>query len=247
MKLEELQDKHKGQLCFVVGAGPSLHFQDLQPLKKHVVIAVNSGILKVPDCDYFVSDDEGAATWNYYKETARKSKCIKLLYEAKLKKHVTHFDPEQVILFQHKTWYDLKTKKYLEGGGDMTKEAIAPIIGARTSLATALHFAYIMGCDPIVLLGADCCHRDGKRYFWQYPGEARAFQAGRGSLHFAADRGRLEGKPVDSHCVEFIDYWNQFAQANAGRANIIYASEGGILKCFPSMTLDEVLKAYREK
>ena len=111
MKLEELQNKHEGRLCFVVGAGPSLHFQDLQPLKKHVVIAVNSGILKVPDCDYFVSDDEGAATWNYYKETARKSKCIKLLYETKLKKHTAHFDPEQVILFQHKTWYDLKAKK----------------------------------------------------------------------------------------------------------------------------------------
>ena len=241
MRIEDFQDKHSGRMAFVVGSGPSLHFQDLSRLKEHIVFSVNSSILKVPDCDYFVSDDEGVTHWNYYKDTARKSNCVKLLYKNKLEKHCSLFPKEKVCLFAHKTWYDPTTKTYPEGGLNMTKDASLPIIGARTSLATAIHLAYIMGCNPIVMLGADCCFRDNKRYYWQYPGERQAFQIGKPNIVSGANKGRVDGKAVDNHCVDFLEYWRQFAVANAGKANIIYASEGGILKCFPTKTLAEVL------
>lgn len=247
MNLKDLQDKHKGQMGFVIGAGPSLHFQDVSPLKDYVTVATNSGILKVPDCDYYVTDDEGVVQWNYWRETARKSKAIKLLYETKLKNHASLFKPEDYLFFGHKTWYDPSTKKFPEGGLVMTKDAEAPIIGARTSLASAIHWAYIMGCDPIVLLGADCCYRGNKRYFWQFPGETRAFQYNGQPVWSTPNKGKKDGQPVDSHCVDFLEYWRQFAEVNKDIANIIYASEGGILKCFPSMTLKESLQKYGER
>lgn len=247
MKLEDLQNKHAGQMAFVIGAGPSLHFQDVSPLKDYITLTTNSGILKVPDCDYYVTDDHGVSTWNYWRDTARQSRCIKLLYETKLKEHVAHFRKEEVLFFGHKTWFDPKTKSYPEGGLVMTKEAAKPIIGARTSLATTIHWAYIMGCDPIVLLGADCCYHGNKRYFWQFPGETKAFQMNGQHVFSTPNRGKKEGQPVDMHCVDFLDYWRQFADINKETANIIYASEGGILKCFPIMTLPEVLEKYKDR
>lgn len=246
MNITDFQDKHLGKMAFIVGAGPSLHFQDLEPIKKHVVFSVNSSILKVPDCDYYVSDDEGVSHWNYFKDTARKSKCIKMMYKAKLEKASAIFAPEQVCFFGHKTWYDPVKKEYPEGGLIMTRDASLPIIGARTSLASAIHLAYIMGCGPIVMLGADCCFRDGKRYYWQYPGERQAFQVGKPNILSGANKGRVDGQAVDNHCVDFLEYWRQFAEVNKN-VDIIYASEGGILKCFPTMTLQEVIEKYGDK
>jgi len=246
--LKSLENKHKGKLGFVIGAGPSLHFQDVTPLEDYVTITANSGILKIPDCDYFVSDDQGVRVWNYYRDIARDSRCAKILFKNKLSDAVDHFRREEVYLFGHKTWYSPSEKKYYPDGLVMTKDADAPIIGARTSQASAVHWAYIMGCDPIVLLGCDCCYDSySKRYFWQFPGETKGFQYNGRPVFAKADKGRKNGKPVDTHCIEFIEYWKQFAKTNKSRANIIYASEGGVLDCFPKMTLKEVLERYGDR
>ena len=247
MNLKDLEDMHKGKLGFVVGAGPSLHFQDVEPLSNYVTITANSGILKIPDCDYFVSDDEGVRHWNYYRVTAKNSKCTKLLYRAKLGDHIGHFKPEEVLLFDHKSWYEPSKRAWKEGGGTMTKDAEAPIIGARTSLATGLHWAHIMGCDPIVLLGCDCCYKGRNRYFWQFPGETKGYQMNNRPVFSTPNRGLKKNKPVDNHCVDFLEYWKKLAEEAKGVANIIYASEGGILDVFPSMTLVEVLEKYGDR
>lgn len=246
-ELKDLENKHEGEMGFVIGAGPSLHFQDVSDLINYVTITANSGILKIPDCDYFVSDDQGIRSWNYYSDTAKKSRCLKILYKNKLSDSLKHFRKGEVVLFNHKTWYDPRKKKYYEDGLVMTKDAEAPIIGARTSLATAVHWAFIMGCDPIVLLGCDCCYKGNKRYFWQFSGERKGFQTNGMPIYSTPNRGSRVGKPVDDHCVDFLSYWSQFAEINRDRANIIYASEGGILNCFPKMKLDEVLREYRDR
>ena len=247
MDLKDLQNRHEGAMGFVVGGGPSLHFQNTEPLSNFVTIGVNSGILKVPNCDYFLSDDIGARAYNYYQTTAKDSRSIKLLYEDKLKNETKHFRQEEVIFFKHKWWYSPETKTKNLAGLEMTKEANAPIIGARTSAASAVHFLYIMGCDPIVLLGCDSCYKKGKRYFWQFPGEPKAFRLNGQPVFSSPNRGTRKGERVDSHCCDFDDYWRQFATQNAGRANIIYASEGGIIDCFPIMTLEDVISKYGDR
>ncbi len=244
-ELKHLSNIHEGSMAFVIGSGPSLHFQEISPLKDYVTITVNSSILKVPNSDYFVSDDEGIQNWNYYKETLKNSSCVKLLYKQKLSSSVKHLD--NVLLFDHKTWYDARARKYCEGGIDMSKNPNDPIIGARTSLATAINWAYIMGCSPIVLLGADCCYYERYRYFWQFPGEKKAIPLNNQKIHSFPDKGKRDGKGIDTHCDDFIKYWDQFAHANKNKVDIIYASEGGILKCFPSMKLIEVLEKYKDR
>jgi hypothetical protein len=129
----------------------------------------------------------------------------------------------------------------------MTKDAEKPIVGARTSMGSAVHFAYIMGCDPIVLLGCDCCYLQGKRYFWQFPNEPRAFRITHEPVFSTPNAGTFDGKQIDTHGRDFIIYWANFAEkaAQVG-VNIIDAS-GGVLTCFKKMTLPEVLKVYADR
>jgi hypothetical protein len=246
LDLKEIENKHKGSMAFIIGAGPSLHGVDVSPLKDYVTLTVNSGIMKMPDCDYFVSDDTAVREWSYYLQTARQSNCKKLLYGAKLKDAVSHFREEDVAFFTHKTWYQPSTKTKFEGGVTMTPSADDPIVGARTSMGTAIHLAYIMGCDPIVLMGCDCCYVGRNRYFWQFPGETKPIKKG-AKVFSTPNKGKIEDKPIDHHCYEFLDYWQDFADANEGKVEIIDTALQGLLKCFPKVAYEDVLKKFADR
>ena len=252
MELRELQDKYKDKTGFVIGAGPSLHFQDVEPLKEYVTIAVNSGLAKAPFCNYFVSDDIGVQHYNYYLQLLPDLTCIKLLYKDKLENHVCHLKRNEIVWFKHKWWYDPKNKKYNPTGLVLTKDAELPIVGARTSSGTAIHILYIMGCNPIILLGIDCCYgvnEPRKRYFWQYDGEYRVARITTHEPVFAfANKGFYKNTkyPIDSHGRDFLQYWDAFVQQNKSTPDLhIINASGGILEAFERMSLEKVLEKYR--
>jgi hypothetical protein len=105
-----------------------------------------------------------------------------------------------------------------------------------------------MGCDPIVLIGHDCCYEGTNRYFWQFPGESKAIQY-RGLVESSPNYGLSKGKPVDKHCIAYDLYWKHFAEVNPNAVNgrILYVSPTGILDTFPKRTLQEVLEQYKER
>ena len=251
-KLKNLQEKHNNRMIFVVGAGSSLHFENIDLLKDKIVIAVNSGLLKVPFCNYAIFDDWACSDWEWYTKVLPKLSCTKLLYRSKLEKYSSHLNKEEIIFFNHKCWYDPSTRSFCKGGLDLTKDPLLPFIGARTTTGTAVHLAYILGGggikNPIVLLGIDCCYsKERKRYFWEYPGEKRAVRVKNKPISWFADKGKIKGYPVDYHSVEFLSYWEDLAKATKDSdVNIINCS-GGILDVFPRMTLEEVIKKYGEK
>ena len=240
MKLSSLSDKHKGKPCFIIGAGPSLASQDLTLLKNHVTIAVNSGIVKGDFSNYFLTDDTDASNWSYFRIDLPKLNCISLLYKAKLGKCSNHI--KNKIWFDHKFWYVPPENKYYDEGLIFTKDPEKPIIGARTSTGSAIHFAYIMGCDPIVLLGCDCCYAGNKRYYWQFEGEKKPYRLDRRANFCAPTHGRIKGKPVDHHSLAFIEYFKNLARhAKEQNINIINAS-GGILDCFKREKYEDLLE-----
>ena len=207
MKLKDLQNKHKEEMAFIIGAGPSLHYENVNLLKDYVTIAVNSSVLKVPFCDYFVSDDEGIARWNYYMEDLKHLNCLCLLYEDKLKKLSSHLSEERIIFFKHKIWYDAYKKKKYPEGLILTNDE--PIIGARTSTGTAIHIAYIMGCNPIVLLANDCCYSGTKRYYWQFENEKKVRTVIKNNFSdFSFPSQVYEKHNMDQHCIDFLEYFN---------------------------------------
>lgn len=249
MHLRDFKNKHKGKLGFVVGAGPSLRHVETDSLKDYVVFTANSGLLKFPNCDYFVTDDAGVCSWNYWQVTAKQSKCIKLLYREKLQGYESIFRPEEVLFYDHVGWASPGPNGliYHKENVVMTDDPEKPIMGARTSAASAMHIAYIMGCDPIVLLGMDGCYEGRNRYYWQFPNQPKAVEYNN-RIFSSPNRGLLRDKPVDNHCVAYDLYWSHFAEMNPSlmQGKILNAS-GGIVEVFPRISLSEVLKTYGDR
>lgn len=235
MEFDDLKDIHKDQLIFLYGAGPSLHFTDTDPLQEHLSIAVNSGIIKDKKCNYFLSDDLAIRNWSYYIDLLSLD-CVKLLYKDKFEGHCS--DLSNVILFEHTWWYSPSTKEYNFDGLKLNRDG--PIIGSRTSMGSAVHMAYIMGCNPIVLLGNDCCLKDGKRYFWQYEGEEAPHRVK--GHHFSSGT-----QNIGFDQKAFTEYWYYFTRENKDiigtEVDIIDGSDSSF-DYLPKMTVEEILKKY---
>jgi hypothetical protein len=202
MHISDFKNKYNGEKVFVLGSGPSVHDLDLDTLKGHKVIAVNSAIAKYPDCDYFVSDDPDIMNWSYY-DILKESDCVKFLYKDRFKNICAKM--KNVVLYSHTWWYSPKGKKYNLDGLILTDDE--PIVGARVSMGSAVHIAYIMGADPIVLLGNDCKLKDGKRYYWQFDGEERQHRTDRRQFNNVTQNFGFSGP-------EFNEYWENFIEVN---------------------------------
>lgn len=243
--LEELRDKHKGQIGFAIGAGPSLHFRNLDLIKDKVTIAGNSGIVKATWCKYFIADDWDVSNWSYYHQDLLDSKCDILLYEENMKKYSSHLPEDRIYWFNHREGsYNKTTKKYTKESLKLTKDF--DIISARTVIGSAVHFLYIMGCNPIVLLGCDSSYSDNYRYFWQYDGEKKPHRLD-GKPVFCKPSIRLgKDKVTDTHGFEFLQYWNQIAEAAKEVDLKIYNASQGVLECFEKASIEDILKKYGE-
>lgn len=248
MDVVDLIDKfsHK-DIVFVVGAGPSLHWVDVKQIARFPIIAVNSAIMKFAYHDFdnlfFLADDIGVKNFNYFIHVLPKLNCISLLYKKKLERQANHLDPDSIVWFDHKWYYDPSSDKYNPQGLEMTKGE--PIIGSRTSSGSAVHFAHIFGAKTIVLLGMDCCYHGMKRYYWQFwDKKDQPYRLNGEKVFSFPNHGYYQGKPIDSHSSSFLHYWSALAkQADSQGINIINAS-GGILDCFKSMTVEQVLDTY---
>jgi len=246
LPVDELLDKHKGQMAFILGAGPSLRLHDMSSLDDYVTFTVNSSIVKKPDCDYFVTDDSASANWSWFRETAVNSRCTKFLHRAKLSERAYFFPEDEVVLYDHVSQHSPDFDPKSEEGYELTKDGY--IVASRTSVGSALHIAWLMGCDRIVLLGCDACYTDNKRYFWQFDGEPRPHRTDSRVVRYQPNRPSVENQQVDLHCLEFCKYWDKIAAANPGiQKRVLYVSEHGLVKSFPKTTLQQALKDFGDR
>lgn len=230
--LEEFNGIHKGRKCFIVGAGPSLHFQDISPLVNHVTITVNSGYLAFKEADYFITDDHATANWSYfYKDLKESTKTNVLLYEDKLKNSTKLFG-NRSVLFRHRKGYHI-TDKYEHNN------KINHICQARTSTGSAIHVAHIMGCSEIFLLGLDCCRIEGKRYFWQFRNNQPTRSDGIpiDNYHKTIENGTQS----DSDLKEIHKYWNNTGKLILNKCKVYNASGNSVLNTFPKVNLEDCL------
>lgn len=232
--LEEYNGALKGQPVFIVASGPSLYFQDLLLIEDRVTIAVNSGFLAVPDCNFFISDDHSVANWSYFFRDLREAKTEVLLYEDKLK-HVASLFGQRSVLYRHRTGYHV-TDVYSHD--DPTRR----IIQCRSSVGSAIHVAHIMGCSPIVLLGVDGRRLSGNRYFWQF--DRKRFGNPHRSDGFKTDgfkRVKNNGFESDEDLKSISDYWNSFGKQLLEKCEIYNASSFSNIQVFPKMRFEDAV------
>ncbi len=240
MRLPDFHNKHKGRLAFILGTGPSLHFEKLDGLGDFVTFAVNASVMKFRQADYFVSDYPGVMDWDYYHKTLPKFGGVSFLPRRQFGEFAYHL--KNVVFYDSKDWYDPLTKKLEPAGIRITDDPSLPIVSSRSSCGAAVHIAHLMGCDPIVLLGNDCCYTGEKAHFYNFPGEHKP-QRYRGHTAPFGRKTMIRGKTLDDDHREVIDYWQALGRANP-YINIINCATQGVLDCFPKMSLADVLARY---
>ena len=156
-----LLNKHKGKLCIILGAGPSLNdlcmssrFADITD---HVVISVNSAFMPLvkfeldPEKHYWVSNDTLCRRWSYWKDV-EKSNCTK------------------VVRNSWKKYREVMTNTFFFSPRPTLEGKVNPMdVGLcyPFSGVSALDLSLQLGCKKIILFGIDQNIIHGKHHFWQ--------------------------------------------------------------------------------
>ena len=234
--LEELcSQKPIEGFCFIIGSGPSLHFQDLGFLKDHTTITINAGFLRYPKAEFFLSDDQDSAGWDYFTEDLKNADTQVLLYEDKYRKfgdfkQCQKLFGDRLVGFQHRQGNYLT---YIYEHDDPKKRVWA----GRCSMISAVHVAYLMGFRKIVLLGADCVLHQGKRYFYEFPGQKKP----RRLKPFVQKRFRrkIRGYETESDLMEINDGWNLVSLNTENHCQIYNGSHLSVIRWFPKIDLEQ--------
>ena len=230
--LSEFIDKHKYQTGFVLGNGPSLRNFDSSKLESGITIAVNSSILKAPKADYYFSCDTGMVLWESWL-TLRNLKCDLILatndsfqcFESRIKGNVFDgIDPSRI--------------KYISRKKDNIFDLGNNLVHGSSSVHAAVHFAYVMGCSPIVLVGCDLKYVDGKKRFYDFPNQPKdklinpSYEKYRRPLSKDNPGGKIDGE-LSHH----IRKWNSF---DLKHIEILDASDSSLIR-FRKITIQEAM------
>ncbi|MHA2279379.1 MAG: 6-hydroxymethylpterin diphosphokinase MptE-like protein [Promethearchaeota archaeon] len=232
--LAEFNGQFSGRTCFIVGAGPSLYGIDLEPVRDHVVIAVNSGYVATPWADFFVSDDWSVAHWSYFFRDLRQSRTTALLYEDKLAKSAGWFG-DRSVLFRHQKGICIPDVYE----HDDPKKHIGE---TRTSVGTAIMIAHIMGCSPICLLGIDCMRKSGLRYFWQISPYLHNIPYRNDGVPIDRyKKCKIGGQINDYDLIDIKKTWSAFGEAINKKSTVYNCSKESVLGVFPKMELGDLV------
>ena len=211
--LEEFKGCHAGRPAAILGAGPSLRHLQPEWLDGFLVFAINSAFVKYPDCDYFVTADGRRPNhWSWHQ--LQHHKCT--------------------VMMTQLGWWQPNLAEWAGVPKDriVAFSNIEPLCSpANSSPHAAINIAIYMGCDPIILLGCDCCWTDDdKLHFYDYDGQPQD------PIILPYDRTRPVSRDpgtsvIDNNQKADIRVWGEIEQLNPGVA--ILNASGGMLDVFP--------------
>ena len=154
--LSLIRNIHKDKPIFIFGSGPSLDdYSDLNDITKHgISIACNASVMKLKRCDYFLFTDGTVPYLSYFDHAVSTSD--KVLICNHLEMDHIHSSIEKSYQFNRRG-DDPENRIF-------NVDDVELIIGS-DCIHVAAHCAYIMGGNPIILVGVDLKIRDGKKYF----------------------------------------------------------------------------------
>ena len=157
--LDEYRDRHKGRKCYVFCSGPSLNWFDCDKMARDgVTICCNASIMALKSCDYFLFTDPRVP-----KELAY---------------YPTVFDKAGTVVAGNRNLYDdfvvdvpdeMRSRFVVpsprRGGLEFARQA-SQLVAGNSVVQVAAHFALVLGCEPIILVGVDLSWGDGQKYFY---------------------------------------------------------------------------------
>jgi len=211
MDLTNFDNKHLNQRGFVIGGGPSI--LDLQnrgfsfaSLKNEIKVGVNKAYLLTP-LNYLVWTD--GYFWKEFHEEIEKLKCVKFCPNNVAKKFGVVHQKDVLILTRHR---DSKQEPLSESFKD-------PLPMWNNSGVTGLRIAYLLGLNPIYLLGIDIKRIDDQN---------------RTHFHTDYDNNRIE-KTKDIRYEKFYTAFTETIKAIANKGVTVYS-------CSKTSRLNDTIK-----
>lgn len=223
--LKRFKDIHKGEMCFIIGTGPSLRIEDLNKLKQHSVCTFSmNSIIKAFDQtewrpNYYGVQD--STVYKYLKSCYKKSDFVNT--EVFYADWLHHFPIENGNkYYANLLWHWNKHKKQQFG---FSTQIDRQICDGYSSSYVMLQIAVYMGFSEIYLLGLD----------------SNVPSAGNAHL---SEAEYLDNASIDRLRGTFQGQINAFEYAanylrNSG-VHIYNATRGGCLEVFPRANFDEL-------
>ena len=193
--------KMEGIPCFLLGNAPSLNnIENISILDDYFIIGINRIFFKYDPTILMWQD---LALWSQERDRVLETKALKYCREGS------------------ETQGGFYTF-FLQGREPKLTSSLSKLYGRGSSGAIAYQFAYALGCNPIILVGMDCCYaKKGETDFY-----------GNNPMH------RSHTLPA---CVKGL----QFIKNHSGDRTIINCS---LNKVFPeNKTIEEVVSSMGEK
>ncbi len=230
--LLENRDKHKGERCFLLGAGPSLTKVDLSKLKGERVMAVNGSVfLDEVNVDYFLT--VSAFFYKAHAEKIKKLQCRRLM---------PHFLKEALDSESPTTWFNTLSTDDLgqvidEVPWGFSHNPSQFLVLGGTGMFVCLQILLYLGFEEVILLGVDHDFGDAAVKAKKNNGLVSGSDAHR---HFMPGYYRAsEQIHLDVDAIE-----NAFEVANreylkCGKS-ILNASPGSKLEVYPQVDFDNL-------
>jgi len=240
-------NKHKGERCFVIGNGPSIKQQDLDPLRDETTFVVN-GFWKHPwvresqPTYYFICDPI------FFDGSPEAGKFFQDLREHIVDSHF--FVPssslttvvEGKLLPPESTSYIAYNGRLLGENPDDEFDLTAPVPSVQTVPQLAMLAAIYMGFSQVYLLGLD--------HDWLarlQPGGYNFFEG----LTINHPHALVHRGAYDAEMASMLKVWNGYHALNAKAkqfgTEIFNATHGGFLDVFPRVSYETVVKQGRHK
>ena len=212
--MELVEGAWRDRPCYIVGGGPSLKSFDWSCLKTRArVIVINRAFLDVPTADIWFSEDARVIT-ELWGAKLREFKGTKVWHaiEKGAVEDVKAVDPSIRIIEQKRTdkhW----SRRFSDGLSYSSNSGVG-----------AINIAWLLGADPIHLLGFDC-RTEGLRmqnYHNDYKHDPMWEVGSNAADNFKSD---LEG-------------WVQPHTKDTQIINVINPAYPSALTCWPTMTFD---------
>lgn len=230
--------------ALIVGSGPSV--LDLGASScvqsKLSTIVVNGGVLHVKEPSFFFTADPGVLQFRYFEHVRNGSYPVVMNMREDFDSNAIGVERNRIIAYQRR-----------EGAPVMSQDDERLIYGTN-SAHVAVHFAVVLGCSPIYLIGCDCQYKDGRKYGWELKGDNRGRHwTGARSMHIGWQT--IQGKSVGEH--EYapgadgsrdgqlgldIQTWKKIVDVNP-HIDLVDLSGGALGRFMATSTLEEVLNA----
>lgn len=243
----ELRNAHRGRRCFVIGNGPSLAAQNLEPLRDEVTFAMNGfvnhpAIHRIRPTYYCLVDP------SYFDGSAPSELFLDRLFAEISDSHfILPYAAAQKLLARHGFPADRATFVTFAGtlatSGTPRLDLTRPLPQIQNCAQLAIMVATYVGCSPIYLLGMDhdwAAHRGTETHF--YPQKTLG--------NHPVAHGEWDRYPYLAILEDALKVWRGYQalkrRAEAMGLQIINASRGGFLDVFERADFESLISGATE-